>query len=154
MPICAEEYFNLLKEQVSLGKEVSMIITGNSMSPFLEHGRDTIYFKKPDRKLHRGDMVFFQRDSGKFVMHRILKITEDGYYFLGDNQTEPEGPLSEAHIFAIISKVKRKGRMINSKNFWWFFFAHIWIHMVPFRPAIIFIYKILKKTFSKYKTIK
>ena len=149
MPMSSEEYFNLLKEQVSLGKEVSMIITGNSMSPFLEHGKDTIYFKKPERKLRRGDMVFFQRDDGKYVMHRILKITKDGFFFIGDNQTEPEGPLSEAHIFALISKVKRKGRLIDSKNFWWFFFAHIWLHMIPLRPAFISMYKILKNLFFK-----
>lgn len=135
------EYLGILKEHVNLGREVSMIITGNSMSPFLEHGRDTIYFKRPENKLHPGDMVFFQRENGQYVMHRLYKIKKDGYYFVGDNQTEIEGPLPETQIFAIVSKVKRKNKVIDQKNFWWFFFAHIWIHLIPFRPFLIAFYK-------------
>ena len=143
MPLSANEYFDLLKEQVALGKEVSMIITGNSMSPFLEHGKDTIYFKKPDRKLRRGDMVFFQRENGKYVMHRLYKKKKNDCYFIGDNQTEIEGPLSEDHIFAVITKVKRKGRILDQKSFWWFFFAHVWIHLIPLRPFIISCYQFI-----------
>ena len=34
------------------------LIAGSSMSPFLCHNRDYIYFTRPDRELRRGDMVF------------------------------------------------------------------------------------------------
>ncbi len=141
MSISTSEYLDILKEQVNLGKEVSMIITGNSMSPFLMHGRDVIYFKKPEKKLRPGDMVFFQRKTGQYVMHRLYKIKKDGYYFIGDGQTEIEGPLPEAQIFAIISKVKRKNKVIDHKSFWWFFFSHIWLHLIPFRPFLIALYR-------------
>lgn len=141
MPISAAEYLDILKEQVNLGKEVSMIITGNSMAPFLYHGRDIIYFKKPDKKLKCGDMLFFQRKNGQYVMHRLCKIKKDGYYFIGDNQTDIEGPLSREQIFAIVVKVKRKDMLINKTNFWWFFFAHIWLHMIPLRPFFLSFYR-------------
>lgn len=68
------EYVSVLKELTEEGKEVSMLISGNSMSPFLVNARDTIWFKKPDRKLKKGDMVFYQRKSGQFVMHRICRV--------------------------------------------------------------------------------
>ena len=65
------EYVTVLRELAGEGRVVSMLIAGSSMSPFLCHNRDYIYFTKPDRELRRGDMVFYQRDTGQYVMHRI-----------------------------------------------------------------------------------
>lgn len=138
-------YVSALRELVEEGKEVSMLIAGSSMAPFLVHRRDYIYFKKPERNLRKGDMVFFERDSGQYVMHRIWKVKPDGYYIVGDAQTEIEGPVREEQIFAIITKVKRKDRWIEPGDFWWEFFEHIWIRMVPVRRIVMKLYaKIIK----------
>lgn len=134
------EYVSVLKELTEQGKEVSLLISGNSMSPFLIHQRDYIYFKKTDRKLKKGDMVFYQRDSGQYVMHRIWKVKPEGYYIVGDAQTEIEGPVREDQIFARITKVQRKGKWIEPGDFWWEFFEHVWIRMVPVRRKIMTIY--------------
>lgn len=134
------EYVSVLRELTEEGKEVSLIISGSSMSPFLIHQRDYIYFKKPDRELKKGDMVFYQRDSGQFVMHRIWKVRPDGYYIVGDAQTVIEGPVRRNQIFALITKVQRKGKWLEPGDFWWEFFEHIWIHMIPIRRKIIKIY--------------
>ena len=130
------EYVSALRELAEQGHEVSMTIAGSSMSPFLVHQRDTIAFKKKDRPLKRGDMVFFQRDSGQYVMHRILKKTSEGYYIVGDAQTVVEGPIREEQIFARIHRVNRKGRWISDGDFWWEFFEKVWIRIVPLRPAV------------------
>ena len=131
------EYVSALRELTEEGKEVSMLIAGSSMSPFLCHGRDYIYFKKPDRELGRGDMVFYERDNGQFVMHRIWKVKPEGYYMVGDAQTEIEGPLRRDQIFALITKVQRKGRWIGPGNFWWEFFEKVWIRCVKVRPWVV-----------------
>ena len=94
------EYVSVLRELAEEGRVVSMLIAGSSMSPFLCHNRDYIYFTKPDRELRRGDMVFYQRDTGQYVMHRIYKRKKDGYYMVGDAQTQIEGPLRRDQIFA------------------------------------------------------
>ena len=139
------EYVSALRELVEEGKEVSMLIAGSSMAPFLVHRRDYIYFKKPERNLRKGDMVFFERDSGQYVMHRIWKVKPDGYYIVGDAQTEIEGPVREEQIFAIITKVRRKNQWIAPGDFWWEFFEHIWIRMVPVRRIVMKLYaKIIK----------
>lgn len=141
------EYVNALRTIIDEGKEVSMLIAGSSMAPFLVHRRDYIYFKKPERNLRKGDMVFFERDSGQYVMHRIWKVKPDGYYIVGDAQTEIEGPVREEQIFAIITKVKRKNQWSAPGDFWWEFFEHIWIRMVPVRTIVMKLYaKIIRKT--------
>lgn len=130
------EYISALRELTEQGKEVSLLISGNSMSPFMVHQRDTICFKKPDRELKKGDMVFYQRANGQFIMHRIWKVKEDGFYIVGDAQQEIEGPVKREQIFAVVTKVKRKGKWIEPGNFWWEFFEHVWINIVPFRRYV------------------
>ena len=137
------EYVAVLRELAEEGRVVSMLIAGSSMSPFLCHNRDYIYFTKPDRELRRGDMVFYQRDTGQYVMHRIYKRKKDGYYMVGDAQTQIEGPLRGDQIFARIIKVKRKGRIIEPGNFWWEFFEHVWIRIIPLRKVIEKLYSLL-----------
>ena len=126
-------YVSILRELTEEGREVSMRIAGNSMLPFLVHERDYIWFKKPDRELKRGDMVFYQRKNGQFIMHRIWKVNAGKYYMVGDAQREIEGPIERNQVFAIVTKVKRKGKDVEPGDFWWEFFEHIWIRIVPFR---------------------
>lgn len=146
-----QEYVSMLRELTEQGKEVNMLISGNSMSPFLMHGRDSIRLKKPDRKLRKGDMVFFQRKSGKFVMHRIIRVRKEGFYLLGDSQqsSEIEGPIEESQIFALITSVCRKGRWIGPGNFWWEFFEHDWIKLIPFRRFLINTYRFMSRLFIR-----
>lgn len=139
------EYVSMLRELTEEGKEVSMLIAGNSMVPFLVHNRDTICFRKPDRELRRGDMVFYQRRTGQYVMHRIWKVKKDGYYIVGDAQEEIEGPIQREQIFALITKVKRKEKWVGPGDFWWEFFEHVWIRMVPMRRAAMRGYGIVRR---------
>ncbi len=139
------EYVGVLRELTEEGREVSMIISGSSMSPFLIHERDTIYFKKPDRELRRGDMVFYQRLNGQFVMHRIWKVKPEGYYIVGDAQQIIEGPVAREQIFALITKVRRKGKILKPGDFWWEFFERVWIRMVPMRRIIEKAYSFMRK---------
>lgn len=134
------EYVSVLRDLVREGKEVSMIISGNSMSPFLIHERDSICFKAPWREPRRGDMVFFERSTGQFVMHRILRKKPEGYYIIGDAQKDVEGPVEQEQIFAIITKACRKGKWLKPGDFWWEFFEHVWLRVIPLRRVLVRMY--------------
>ncbi|MEE1087299.1 MAG: S24/S26 family peptidase [Schaedlerella sp.] len=139
------EYLSVLKELVEEGKEVSMLIAGSSMSPFLGHERDYIYFRKPEAPIRRGDMVFYQRRNGQYIMHRVWKVKDGQYYMVGDAQTEIEGSLERDQIFAVITKVKRKGKWCGPGDFWWEFFEKVWIRIVPLRRLLVRLYGIVYK---------
>ena len=139
------EYVSVLKELVEEGREVSMIISGSSMSPFLCHERDRVFFKAPDRPLRVGDMVFFQRRSGQYVLHRICRIKDGSYYIVGDAQTAIEGPVAREQIFALVTKVQRKGRILAPGDFSWEFFARVWVRLIPLRPVLSRIYGLIRK---------
>lgn len=137
-------YIDELRKLVEEGKEVCLTISGCSMSPFLVHRRDSIYFSKPapGRNLKKGDMVFYQRTDGAYVMHRICKIKGDDYYMIGDAQVTIEGPLRRDQIFALVTKVKRKGKIIQPGDFWWWFFKYVWLKLIPLRPYIVKLYSL------------
>lgn len=139
--IDTNEYVSVLRELAEEGKMVSMLISGSSMAPFLCHNRDYIYFTKPERELKKGDMVFYQRETGQYVMHRIYKKKHGAYYMVGDAQTQIEGPLRAEQIFARIVKVKRNGKIIGPGDFWWEFFEHVWIRIIPVRKHVEKIYR-------------
>ena len=61
-----EEYRTLLET----AEQLPLLISGNSMSPFLVHGRDTVYLTKVNRPLRKGDIVLYQRKGGAYILHR------------------------------------------------------------------------------------
>lgn len=130
-------YIDELRTLVEEGKEVCLTISGCSMSPFLVHRRDSIFFSKPKRPLKKGDMVFYQRSDGTYVMHRICKVKGADYYMIGDAQVAIEGPLKREQIFALVTKVKRKGKIIQPGDFLWWFFEYVWLKFIPLRPYIV-----------------
>ena len=138
-------YLTVLRGLVEEGKSVSVTVSGNSMSPFLIHQRDRVFFEKPARPLKAGDIAFYQRSDGRYVMHRIYKINSDGYFMVGDAQNVIEGPLRREQIFAVITACERKGKRISSGDFWWEFFEKVWIRMVPLRHGIRGIYEWIKR---------
>lgn len=148
-------YMKIVRELLQEGHEVPLVVTGNSMSPFLIHERDEILISGINRPLKKGDMAFFQRSSGQYVMHRIRYIkkgkdgNDDEYYFIGDAQTVTEGPIARKQIFGLITAVKRKGKTIREGDFWWEFFQHIWLHMIPFRYITSRIYGASVETLKK-----
>ena len=138
-----QEYVSILKELVEEGNQVSLLISGSSMAPFLIHHRDAVYFKKTDRALKEGDIVFYRRANGQYVMHRIRRIRQDGYYLIGDAQTQTEGPLKREQIFGLITAVKRKDKLIRPGDFWWEFFARVWLRIIPLRGLIRRLYTVI-----------
>lgn len=130
------EYVSALKALVEEGHEVCVQISGNSMAPFLRDKRDIAYFKAPDEELKIGDIVFFQRTNGQFVLHRICRIENNCYYILGDNQRMIEGPILREQIFAIVTRVRRKGNIITPSNLIWDFYAKMWSRLVAIRSKM------------------
>ena len=139
-------YMPVVREILSQGKETSVTITGNSMSPFLIHGRDEILISPPEGNWKKGDMAFFVRDNGQYVMHRICKVDKNGdCFFVGDAQQLIEGPIKENQIFGKITKVKRKGKWIGPDDFWWRFFEKIWMNVIPMLSFFRTAYGMMKR---------
>lgn len=147
------EYVGMLRDLVRQGKSVSLLVSGSSMAPFLIHHRDYVHFRSPERKLKVGDIVFYERDSGQFVMHRIVRVRKSAsgsplFDIAGDNQTVIETGVRSDQIFARIYEVQRKGKTLCPGSFWWEFFARVWPRVIPLRRAIARLYGLVSRSRS------
>lgn len=140
------EEYRALVQQVDM---VPLVVSGSSMTPFLVHGRDTVYISKVDRPLRRGDMVLYQRAGGAYILHRICRVRDGAFDLVGDAQTAIECGIRQEQIFAVVRAVKRKGRMQQPGCFWWTFFETFWVRVIPLRPALLRAYGALHRLWGR-----
>lgn len=129
----------LLPELLALLEQadsVPLTITGSSMTPFLAHGRDTVFLSKVCRPLKKGDMILYQRRTGQYILHRICRVHPDCYDLIGDAHTVIEPGIRPDQVLAVVNTVRRKGKILKKGDFWWDFFAGFWLRIIPLRPAL------------------
>lgn len=135
------QYLALLEE----GLTIPLVVTGNSMSPFLVHERDTVSLSPVTRKLRRGDILFYQRTNGAYILHRVWRVSADGFTMVGDGQRELEPGIRQEQVLAVVTSCVRKGKTEQPGTFWWDFFEKFWIRAVPLRRIFRKAYGLLAK---------
>ena len=96
------------------GSAIRLKPQGYSMYPLFHPGRDEAVIEAyPIHLLRRGDIILYRREQGILVLHRICRITSDGFYLVGDNQTEIEGPLRPDQIRGKMTGVVRNGKSFS-----------------------------------------
>lgn len=96
------------------GGDVSFVTSGFSMLPLLRNKMDTVTLRKPDRPIRRGDVIFYRRPSGEFILHRVIGKRKDGYVLRGDNQKDIEYGVQDEWVLAVLVRIQRKdGKIIE-----------------------------------------
>ncbi len=133
------------------GQTIQLFPQGYSMYPLLVPGRDEVILSPlPDRPLRRGDVALYRRDTGILVLHRICRCKEDGYYMVGDNQVQVEGPLRKEQVIGIMSGFVRKGKLLSSDDLWYRILSRVWLIMRPVRRCITVPGAKVKKLLRKF----
>ncbi|MBO5459461.1 MAG: S24/S26 family peptidase, partial [Lachnospira sp.] len=71
---------------------------GDSMMPLLRQHHDLIVIKKTTGRLKKYDVPLYKRDSGQYVLHRILNVRKNDYVICGDNRYNREYGITDKHI--------------------------------------------------------
>lgn len=143
-----EQVMEPLLGLLEVTEAVPLVISGGSMTPFLVHGRDTVYLSKSEAPFRRGDMLLYRRDNGSYVLHRVFRVEGERLTMVGDAQTCLEPGIRREQILARVTAVRRKGKLLQRGSFWWDFFEKIWIRLVPLRPLLWRIVTGCKKLFG------
>lgn len=98
------ELVPLIKEVIPNGGEFRLYPRGTSMLPLIVQGKDSVVLIEPGL-LSKGDIVLYQRKSGQYVLHRIVKIKGDNLVLCGDNQTELEYGITVSDVVAKVSGI-------------------------------------------------
>lgn len=130
--ILIPEMAQLLKE----GHRVLFIPSGVSMRPFIEGGRDSVTLEWVDAdSLRVGDIVLCQTGE-RYVLHRLIRITDDGLVLQGDgNIVGEEHCLCSDVLGRVVAICSPKGRRKPLTR------GKIWHCLLPWRRYLLKIYR-------------
>lgn len=89
---------------------------GDSMRPFIRSGKDLLVIERVDGRLKRYDAPLYRRDSGQYVLHRILKVRENDYVICGDNRWQRETGITDRHILGVLTAIVRDGKTLSVRD--------------------------------------
>ena len=115
------------------------------MSPYPIHQLDAVLLGKMITPPQRGDIVLCRREDYSYVVHRVRKVSDEGYYMIGDGQTETEGPVPRKRLCAIVTKVRRKSQWFGSNDVRWRFFAYVWLAIIPLRKFLVKAWRMIER---------
>ena len=100
---------------------------GTSMWPLLIDGKGRVKITAAEGKmLKKGDIVLYRRTDGTLVLHRIMKIEEDGFRVCGDHQWKLDEKVQEEQILAVAQGFFINGNYIDEKTWWYRLYKRFW----------------------------
>ena len=121
-----------------LEKDGRLVYTnqGDSMLPFIREGRDLLIIERPAGRLKKYDVPLYKRESGRYVLHRIIKVRADGYVVRGDNRRGRES-VRDDQILGVLTALVRGGKTIPADSRSYRFRAALWQALYPFRAPYL-----------------
>ncbi|MCH5300392.1 MAG: S24/S26 family peptidase [Ruminococcus sp.] len=113
---------------------------GDSMMPLLRQGKDLLIIsRKPAGRLKKYDVPLYKRDSGQYVLHRILKVRGNDYVLCGDNRWQRETGVTDRHVIGILTAVIRDDKTISVTNWKYRLYVHLWCDLFFIRAMILWL---------------
>lgn len=81
---------------------------GHSMMPMLDEKKDAVRLIPVSGRLKKYDIPLYIRKDEKLILHRIIKVLENGYVIRGDNCIQKEY-VSEDQIIAVTEGIYKDG---------------------------------------------
>ncbi len=122
----------LLKEKNAQGESLCIGPKGTSMMPLIRQGIDFVELSAVPEKLKKYDLPLYQRKSGQFVLHRIVKAG-DTYTCVGDNQFELEKGLRHEQVIALATAIYRGDKRVSVDSFGYKLYCRFWHYTRPIR---------------------
>ena len=140
-----------------LGRGQTLVYTnvGRSMMPLLRQRRDILIIEpKPPGRLKKYDVPLYKR-GGKYILHRIVEVTDTGYVIIGDNNTFYEYDVTDDMILGVLTGFVRndpagierflfwkkdrrmKGKRYSVEDGAYQAYVHLWCDHLPVRIGIL-----------------
>lgn len=123
---------------------------GCSMEPLIRNQRDTIIVVKPQGRLKKYDIPVYVTKSGKYIMHRIVKVCPDHYVIIGDNCLNKEYVTDDMIVGRLKAFYRNGKKYIDlDENRAYMAYSKVWVALYPLRP----VYHFSKRAVNKIKRI-
>lgn len=123
---------SVLDQTLRLGGQLCLVVTGNSMRPFLRPEEDRVLLCKA-KKIRKGDIVLYRRNNGAYILHRAVKVGATEFYAAGDAQGWREGPIPLTRTEGVVWEIHRGNKCIRADSWFFQMGSRIWMAMFPLR---------------------
>ena len=111
-------------------------ISGVSMQPMLRQKRDQVLIRPVKGRLQRYDIALYRYPSGKYVLHRVIRVLPDGYVIRGDNCYADETGVTDEMVLGTLEGVIRNGKQTSVRSRRYTIYAKFWVWSYPIRKAL------------------
>lgn len=118
---------------------------GDSMMPLIKEGRDLLVIEKVNGRLKKFDVPLYKRDTGQYVLHRIMKVRKWDYVICGDNRINMEYGITDKHIIGVLTAIIRNGKELPVTSTKYKVYVYLWYLLFPIRFAVIKIRNLFRK---------
>lgn len=137
-----------LRDELKLRGEILQTTVGNSMEPMLHNKASLVRVKSIDRTLKRYELPLYQRPSGQYVMHRILRVKGDNYIICGDNRLNKE-VVPKDWVIGVVTEFKNGDKFIPVTDKKYRLYVHLWCDFFYLRCAFLWGKSLLQVAKSK-----
>ncbi len=119
---------------------------GTSMEPLFRTGRDMVIIKRVTGECKKYDVVLYRYPSGKYVLHRIIRVKPNEYIIRGDNTFKLEH-IPKERILGVLERFNRKGKSHTVEERSFKIYSRVWNFLYPIRFVVSFLYRAVRKVF-------
>ncbi len=133
-----------LDEILELGGKVPIMVSGYSMRPFLEHGKDTVWVRKCTAdEVTVNSILLYKRKNGNLILHRVMKhLPDDKLIMCGDAQVDCE-IIDNNQILGIVYEIQKNGKRIPADSN--IKLVNFWRKIRPLRPIALKLINIIRR---------
>lgn len=151
--VSTHDLFPIIEELLAVDRQAIFTVKGRSMLPFIGDNRDQVVLDKKDfSSLKVGDIILFKNKYNRYILHRIYKISKDGYLTIGDGNLHFDGYVETNEIIGVVTKIIRKNKEIDCTSKHWKIIFTLWMKLLPIRGVLLRIYSNLSKIKRKLLT--
>ena len=118
------------------------------MRPLFRTNRDMVILKRPEAEPRKFDVVLYKVSSGRYVLHRIVKVTSDKFIIRGDNTFTLEY-VPKDEVLGVLTEFNRKGKRVSADNKLYVLYSRFWNLIYPLRYVSHKVISLLKRIYRK-----
>lgn len=140
-PVTDEQILGDAVRLVNEGLAVTLLVKGRSMLPFILGGQDSAVLTRPG-DIQPGDVVLARIDGNRYVLHRIMEVSDDRVVLMGDGNIRgqeicrPEDVLARVDEIVAPDGTHRRLDTPKARRR-----ARLWRRLLPVRRWLLAIYK-------------
>ena len=151
--VSTHDLFPIIEELLAMNRQAIFTVKGTSMLPFIGDNRDSVVLEKRHfNNLQKGNIILFQYDNGKYILHRIYNTSKEGYQTIGDGCIYFDDWIRPDQVRGVVTKIIRKGKEIDCNLKKWKIIFSLWMGLLPIRKYLLQIYFKLGKIKRKLLT--